>query len=428
VNSDDGQATVEYIGVVAVITLVFAAGAALTQGGLGPRVERAIARGICAVTAQQCSRLLANSIQPDLEPCPLARSDSTEEASLDIGVVRLAAKLGLAVERRSDGSVSVSFADTATAGAALGVGAHLQVGKIGASAEAELAGGFAITSGRLWRFRRAADAQRFIANYAGTQRLSGRLRAGLARVCEVCAALAGAPSRPPEADERWLSGGPVVGAKLGVSAGPSTAQVDALLKGSIGRRINATGTTWFMRIDARAQGQFDAFGKGADGQAETRALAALGVDRQGRPRTLRIVVERRLSSRSRDRTPSRLRALLGVDSAGDGDVFESESLFNLSTQGDVDAAARFLRATDSFDSAAVWAEAERLRESLASSAVQTVRHWSLSRSATAVGVGAALGVRLGADAQARDERQMLVGVASKLPSLGWLPRADCLAV
>jgi hypothetical protein len=410
------------------IALVFAAGAALTQGGIGLRIERAIARGLCAVTERSCSRLLAESIPPDLEPCPMARSESTEEASLDIGVVRLAARLGLGVERRSDGAVSVSFADTATAGAALGVGAHLQLGKVGANAEAEIAAGFAITSGRVWRFRTPSDAQRFIASYAESQRLSGRMRAELKRVCEVCAALAGAPSRPPAADERWLSGGPVVGAKLGVAAGPSTAQVDSFLKGAIGRRISATGTTWFMRIDARAQGQFDAFGKGADGQAETRALAALGVDRQGRPRTLRIVVERRMSSRSRDRTPSRLRALLGVDSAGNGDVFESESLFKLRNQDNVDAAARFLSATRSFDAAAVWAEAERLKNALASNGVQTVRHWRLSSSGTAVGMGAALGVRLGADAQARDDRQVLVGVASKLPSLGWLPRADCLAV
>jgi len=60
--------------------------------------------------------------------------------------------------------------------------------------------------------------------------------------------------------------------------------------------------------------------------------------------------------------------------------------------------------------------------------VRTVRTWRLRRSQTGIGAGAALGLRLGADAFSATEDQQLVSVDSKLPGLDWLPRADCLLV
>jgi Flp pilus assembly pilin Flp len=115
-RKDQGQAAVEYIAIVLLVALVLSAAVALTSGGLGTAVEASIRRGICAVTSDRCPRLVAASIPSDLEACPLARKMGNQQLSLDVGIVRLAAQLGLTVEHMSDGKVRVSFADGGKSG------------------------------------------------------------------------------------------------------------------------------------------------------------------------------------------------------------------------------------------------------------------------------------------------------------------------
>ena len=122
---DSGQASSEYIAVTAVVAVVLMAAVALTSGGIGSQLESAIRRGICLVSGGNCPAKSVASVPNDLAPCPILRTDSQRDLSLDIGFVRLAGRLGLSIEQRSDRTVRVSFADGARAG--LGAGAALGV-------------------------------------------------------------------------------------------------------------------------------------------------------------------------------------------------------------------------------------------------------------------------------------------------------------
>lgn len=427
-RDDRGQGTVEYVAVASLVAVVLGAAGALTSGGLGVAVERGIERGICAVAGERCPAYVAASLPRDLEPCPVKRTDDSQDISLDIGVVRLAARLGLSLERLSDGRVRVSFADGGRAGLGAAVGAHFTLGRVGAKAEASVDGGLALTAGRVWVLPGRAAAERFVARFGASQRLDGRARVELERICAICGVLAGAPARPPDPDERWRAGGLAAGSTLGVAAGPARAEIESLLRGAVGRRTTAAGTTWFLRLDDQVAGSLDALGGGLDGQVESHSVAALESDRQGTPKRLRITTEHRISTRKGLRLPAKLRSIVGSDATGAGRVVESESVLDLTDADDRRLALELLRAVPRLDPSGALRSGRGLAGALAERGRRTVRVYRLGRSGIKVGAGAALGVRLGVDGASRNDSQQLVSVATKLPGLGWLPRADCLAL
>ena len=427
-RGERGQASVEYIAIAGLVAVVLGSAVAITSGGLGTAVEASIRRGICTVTSSSCPRLHAASLPSDLETCPLARKTGNQQLALDIGVVRLAAQLGLTIERMSDGKVRVSFTDGGRAGAGTAVGAHLQVGKWGGRAEATVDAGAAVTAGRVWVLKDSKAAERFIAKFADSQKLDGKLRQGIEKICSLCGELVGAPSAAPPPDERWISGGLGVGATLGLGVGPVSGKVDATLRAAIGRRTSRTGTTWFSRVDARMLGEIDAFGGGLDGQADASGIASLELDKAGRPVRLKVVREGKISTREGLRLPVRLKNLIGDTRTGRGHAIESESVLELRTQADRDAALAFLAAVRTVDPVTAFDAANRLRHALDDHGQRTVRRWKLSRRVSGLGVGAALGIRLGMDASSSTDDQRLASVASSVGHLGWLPRADCLAV
>ncbi len=427
-RGERGQASIEYIAIAGLVAIVLGAAVAITSGGLGTAVEASIRRGICTVTSESCPVLHATSLPSDLEVCPLARKVGNQQLSLDVGVVRLAAQLGLSVERMSDGKVRVSFSDGGRVGAGTAVGAHVQIGKWGGQAEATLDGGVAITSGKVWVLPDSASAERFIARYGSSQKLDGKLRQGVEKICPICGTLVGAPSTPPQPDERWLSGGLAAGTTLGIGVGPVSAKLDGTLRAALGRRTTKAGTTWFTRVDARLMGVVDALGGGLDAQADSSGVASLELDQAGRPVKLKVVREGKISTRDGLRLPLRLRNLIGDTRTGRGQAVESESVLELRTEADRDAALGFLAAIRSVDPAAAFDSASRLRAAMDDHGQNTVRRWKLSRRVSGLGAGAAFGIRLGADANSTTDDQRLASVASRIGRLGWLPRADCLAV
>jgi len=406
---------------------VLMAAVALTSGGIGLQLESAIQRGICLVTGGHCPRMPVATVPSDLAPCPMLRTDSQHDLSLDVGFVRLAGRIGLSIERASDGTVRVSFADGARAGVGAAVGAHIGVGSGEAKAEASADAGLAVTAGRVWVLPNVASAKRFVARFGDSQRPVGRLRAELERLCPVCAAVVDAPSRPPRPDERWIAGGLAADSQISIGAGPASAQISSALRGSIGRRQTATGTSWFLRLDDQVAGLIDAVGAGVDGQIERHALAALELDSSGAPQSLRITIEDRVASRQNLRIPSSVKRLLGSTSAGSGQVIESEMLLPLVEPGVRQEALALVAAAGSGDLQRAASNARRLATTLQGHGVRTIRRWKLTRTGGSLGAGVALGVRLAVDGQSRIDDQRLVAVASRLPGLDWLPRADCLA-
>jgi hypothetical protein len=427
-REDRGQATVEYLALVLLVGVVLGSAVALTSGGIGRAVEASIRRGICEVTSEQCPRLVAASIPSDLEACPLARKTGNQQLSLDIGIVRLAAQLGLTVEQMSDGKVRVSFADGGKAGLGVAVGAHVHLGQWGGKAEASADAGVAVTAGRVWVLPDPAAGERFIQRFGESQRLTGRVKNAIGSVCPLCRTVVGGTSGPPAPDERWYSGGLAVGSTAAIGMGPLSARLDATLRAALGRRMSKAGTTWFTRVDSRLLGSVDALGVGVEGLADANGVASLEIDPNGQLTRLKITREGRIASRMGMRLPVRLRKLLGDTRSAQGSAVESETVLELRTEADRDAALRFLGALSSLDPHAGHSAVASLRESVEANGQRTVRRWRLSRRAAGLGAGAALGVRLGMDASSSTDDQRLTSVASKVGQLGWLPRADCLAV
>ena len=427
-EGDCGQASAEYAAVALLVSVVLAGGAALTSGGLGDSVSVAIRRGVCEVTGQACPKDLSAVGARDLEACPLRRTSAQQGFSLDVGFVRLAGELGLVVEALSDGKVRVSFADTGAVGGGVAAGAHVQFGGVGANAEASVDATFAVTAGRAWTFANAAAAKRFVASYGAGQTLNGRLAQRVRSLCPVCAMLVDSPQMPPKPDEQWVAGGLGTHGNVGVGGGTLKAAVDVVLKGALGRRVSRQGTVWYVRLDDRLSGELDALGFGIDGQGGAVGLASLNVGDDGIPTSIRITVEHRTSTRKGLHVPKVLGGVIGRGAVGSGEVVESESLLSLASPADRTLALKLIAALGGADPSGARRAAAGLQDAISTRGIRTIRRFSLTRQGTRVGAGAGAGVRLGLDVALDDFDQRLTAVASKLPGIDWLPRADCLAV
>src|SRR2546423_1211717 len=121
---DDGQASVEYLGVVALVCALLAGLAvpALAGRDLAGGFVREVRRALCVVSAGECDL--------DRRPCVVASRTVRDEASVDLAIVKFGAREVLLRERRSDGTVAVTLLRDRRGGLdlTLGGGAHLRLG------------------------------------------------------------------------------------------------------------------------------------------------------------------------------------------------------------------------------------------------------------------------------------------------------------
>src|SRR4051812_11492670 len=112
-----GQASVEWVAVVALVATLLGLGAALAQAGfVGRRVSREVARAICVVAHGDCRR--------DQEPCAVASSSDANGWSASIAIVRLGRDRLAIVERRSDGTWAVTLEGAWKGGVGASGGTH----------------------------------------------------------------------------------------------------------------------------------------------------------------------------------------------------------------------------------------------------------------------------------------------------------------
>lgn len=117
-GGERGQATIEHLGVVALVALVMVtagAVAAVAAPGFVNRVTTAFGRAICVVTGQTCEHLAR-------EPCPVRRQTDRSAQGAAVGWLRIGRDRVLFIERRSDGSYLLSLLEGARAGAGIGRG------------------------------------------------------------------------------------------------------------------------------------------------------------------------------------------------------------------------------------------------------------------------------------------------------------------
>lgn len=253
-RSSRGQASVDYVALIGLVAAVLAIGAgAVGVPWLGPRLAGAIRHGICVVSGSLCTPAQARA--EGFEPCVVHRRSEVERAGLT-AVVHLERGDTLVVERRSDGTVEVAFADGHEVGAELGLGFQLPV--VRATAVAGIGARF--TTGRSYAFADWPAAQRFLARFARSEGLGGEGRRALQALCPGCPEwLEGAAAaRPPEPSARFLEGGVTTDllAQLGLDVPGGRLALGAEADGgrlrAFGRRVAGPRTTWYLRLEKSA--------------------------------------------------------------------------------------------------------------------------------------------------------------------------------
>lgn len=412
-RSSRGQASVEYVAVTALVGLVLAAATALTTGGLGPRVAYGIRLGLCRVTSEACPAPPAD--RADLDSCPVRREEHDESSSLSLAVVRLGTGLLARLERFSDGHAEVTFADSGTAGVGGAVGATFRLGRARAGAEASGDVSLGWTSGLVWRFHDVDAAQRFLKRYRSLQTTPGRVLNDAQKLCwKLCDVLGVGAKHLPAADFRFDEGTAHAGAQVQLGAEKGAAgRID--LSGALGVRRGIDGSrTYYLALGEAIAGRLF-IGPGLQLTGRAAGVAALTVGRDGRPVRLAITTGGQvLAGHGKDKHRPRW---LQQDFAGDGRLVERETVLDLTDPAAARAAHAILHGP-ARSAALDWLDRH---------AVSTLRAWQVGERHAGLGGSFGVGLSAGAEVGTDDSDARLVGVATKLPGLPFLARADCLA-
>jgi prepilin-type processing-associated H-X9-DG protein len=266
-----GQASAEYVALLAVVCVVVAGAAAVgSVPPLARDVVAAVKHGICRVAGGVCTSAQARAA--GLPPCLVAARTQRERLAVRVWVVRLGRDDSLLVQRRSDGSASVSFADGHAAGLSAGLG--LQFAGRGATVRGSA--GLQFRSGRTWEFGSFAEAASFATRWKRSESLRG----------EVLGVLPGG-SHPPAPDATYVEGGAYaeVAAALG---GPVAGEARAQLGAVAGRRYERDGRVVYSdRIDAETAGQLGLLLATVERHDAGEAALEITVE-HGRPTELRL--------------------------------------------------------------------------------------------------------------------------------------------
>ena len=158
-SPDAGQASLEYVGLVALVSAVLAGvGAAAPE--LPGAVAGAVRLGICLVARDVCRP--ADARAAGLGPCVVDDRTRGGRARFTVVGISFGQRNEWAVARRSDGSYLVTRFEDDSVGAAGGIG--LEASPLGI--EVGLAGGYdlVLRSGRAWEVADAVAAARVLAN------------------------------------------------------------------------------------------------------------------------------------------------------------------------------------------------------------------------------------------------------------------------
>ncbi|HEV7773153.1 MAG TPA: hypothetical protein VGO48_07715 [Conexibacter sp.] len=417
-----GQATSEYVALVALVAVALALAAGLTSGGVAGHVLAGLQRGLCRVAGTACQR--SQPPDADLAPCPVERTTSGESLEGAFEVVKLGRGGTLTAVRRSDGRVVVTLADATTASGEVGLGFELG---LGAQRGGKETAGIetSVSSGRSWTLPNAAAAHAFIDRYGSKATIGGKavdvVRSGCSVLCDAIGWHPHAELPPP--DETYL--GRSATGTLTASAGPaSTHAGNASVLGVRLRRDG--GSTWFTQLDASADAEL-AFGAASLGASSLhQSVVAFTFDARNRPAELAIHTVIRISGAAvahgeRGRTTASL-------GAGGARVTELDATLDLHDARNQVAAAAFATALrDPFAVVALRRRAAAVGERIARTGVINRRTYALSSSAFSLGGRLALGAQLGGGFERTREGMRLLTAETRLPGLPFLPRDDCRA-
>jgi hypothetical protein len=153
---DRGQASIEWLGVVALVAAVALTLGVAVGGGASAAaaVVRQMHRALCIVSGGVCDL--------DRRPCVVGTDATIDEAHLNLGIWRIGRDELILRERRSDGSVLVTYLHDTSAAVDVGVGADAWVRARGLDAAtgdtARAALLLSLGGGETWLFANGRDA------------------------------------------------------------------------------------------------------------------------------------------------------------------------------------------------------------------------------------------------------------------------------
>lgn len=418
-----GQATSEYVALVALVAVVLALAAGLTAGGVGGQVLAGLQRGLCHVAGSSCPQ--PHAARPDLAPCPVERTTSSESLDGAFELVKLGRSGTLTAVRTSDGRVTMTLADGMTAGGEVGLGFELGLGeRQGGEATAGLTA--SVASGRSWTLPDAAAARAFVARYGSKATIGGKavdlVRSGCSVLCDALGWRPHAELPPP--DELYMGHGAI--GRLNAPLGP--AALHASGGRLLGARLRRDGSsTWFLQLDAALGADVELAPQTLSPSWQHQAVVSYTLDARRRPVELVIHTVARGAARGILRgTRGAGRAGLG---AGRALLTELDATLDLHDAQNRAAAAAFVDALrDPLALAELRRRAAAVRERVARAGIVDRRTYSLASSTFELGVRVALGAQLGGAFERTAEGMRLLAAETRLPGLPFLPRDDCRVV
>jgi hypothetical protein len=410
---DRGQAGVDYVGVLLLVTVVLGAVALVADGaGIPQAVDHQLLRALCVVRGGECEQ--------DRAPCPVRSDRRDDSVSARILVFHVGADKTLIREERSDGTVAVTVAYGKQAGLEVSGGAHLEValgrGGLGLGGELTAAAVAMRERGYTWVLRdgRAADA------------LMGRLGVGAGKLDAQIAR-----GRVPPPTQRYRHGG--LASRGSASAGTVARATLGLSSQDVaGVRIDASTGRRTLYVQRTVEGSVSLTHgvAGATGGRMARERYAVTYDDAGRPVDLMVVTTG--TYRGSFDLPARLQPVAGLLSAPTGHVrtYVEETHLDLTDPESLRVARAFLeqvRHPGAVHAGAAVAIAAALRRRL--DAVGVVHARTYDADERRYGVDGSVGVeavQLGASLSRTLLDAHLVAAATRGLDGVWRKRADCL--
>jgi hypothetical protein len=408
-----GQAGVDYVGVLLLVTVVLGAVALVADAsGVPQAVDHQLLRALCIVRGGECEQ--------DRAPCPVATDRRKDAMSARILVFRIGEDKTVVREERSDGTIAITVAYGQEAGLQAGEGVHvgLSLGRAGLSLGGELTASVVASRerGYTWLLHGARAADALVARLRLARReLDRRIAAG----------------RMPAPALRYGQGGLAVNGKLsrggavGGSLGLSSQDV-------AGTRTDArTGrTTFYVQRSADGSLSLTHSGTGTTAARGDRERYAVTYDASGRPVDLMVMATGNFRI-SLD-LPNRLQPAAGLLSipTSHGRTYVEETHLDLTDPESLRLAGAFLRqvrhpAPAAFGDAVAVAAA--LRRRLDDVGVVHARTYDADERRYGADVSVGIdGVQLGgAVSRTREDTHLVAATTRGLDGV-WRVRGDCL--
>lgn len=280
-RGEAGQVAAEYLGVLAVVTLIVAA-LALTP--LGPSIASSLQALICQIMGDGCDAELANPYLPDA--CTVSTSQRSFGASVKVTFIKVGGSEGYIREEKADGTIHVTWISEGDIAATGGLGARgsIEIGGDGVRGGAMISGdiGIGASLGQTAVFTDPADARRYIEAH---RREAIRRQAGLAGALD--RAIRG--GTPQQAD--IVAFDVQAGAKISVAGGFGPVGASGSAEGAVvlgGTHDRRTGeTTLYLEVEGEVSGSAGVL-LGTSGSRSGSRVVALTLDADNRPSKLTV--------------------------------------------------------------------------------------------------------------------------------------------